>query len=804
MKRTKHLIVTLVLMLLLAAVAVVSVSALDATGSCGEHVTWTFDEDTGTLTISGTGEMKDYSMDDQSPFQNCLEIHTVHINDGVTSVGDLAFASCTWLRDVTIPDSVTRIGMGAFHSCVSLTNVTIPSGVKSIGDSAFFHCVSLSSILIPDGVTSISDSTFEGCNGLMSVVIPDNVTSIGEKAFEYCSALTSITIPNSVTSIGVCAFAGCFSLTDYIFSGNNEYYSADAYGCLYNKDKTVLVQYPTGKPNDSFTIPEGVETIGDYAFYNCNSLTSIEIPNSVTSIGNSAFEYCIHLASITIPDSVITIGKAAFFWCSSLTNIEIPNSVRTIGDQAFVTCTNLTSMTIPESVTSIGREVFANCSSLIEFMVCAENENYSVDEFGCLYNKDKTSLVCYPAGNSRESFAISDSVTSINDFAFSHCRNLASIEMPDSVQSIGDGAFSACSSLTSIEIPASVQAVGEEAFSNCLNLTNIEIPDGVQTIGEFTFLNCTGLTSIEIPDSVTSIGRNAFCSCSGLTSIEIPNSVTSIGGWAFSECSSLTSIVIPDSVTSIENGAFDGCPDDLVIYGHVGSYAQQFAKDNDYTFVELKSTVETNPETGIAITYNTASYNGEISLSVTTMQNGGNYLAKTYAKYAAWDIKTLMNGVETQPADAVTVSIPVPAGYDESTLAVYHVNNEDAAEKVEPITVKDGMISFAATSFSIYIVVDESSEVEPHTHTYTSTVTTEPTCTTDGETTYTCTICGDTYTEPIPATGEHVDADNNGYCDACEEMMQGGQHCKYCGKIHDGLFGWLIKIFHSIFAIFKR
>ena len=288
-------------------------------------------------------------------------------------------------------------------------------------------------------------------------------------------------------------------------------------------------------------IKNGITSIGDWAFYNCSSLTSIEIPNSVTSIGDNAFGLCSSLTSIEIPNSVTSIGDCAFEWCISLTSIEIPNSVTSIGDWAFYNCSGLTSIEIPNSVTSIGEGAFANCWSLTSIEVDFNNKYYSSED-GYLFNKEKNIFIAYPAGKEEKYYLIPNSVTSIGGYAFSGGSSLTSIEIPNSVTSIGDYAFYNCSSLTSIEIPNSVTSIGNEAFYNCHSLTSIEIPNSVTSIGDWAFYNFSSLTSIEIPNSVTSIGNHAFDGCSSLTSIEIPNSVTSIKIFAFSGCSSLKDV----------------------------------------------------------------------------------------------------------------------------------------------------------------------------------------------------------------------------------------------------------------------
>ena len=380
--------------------------------------------------------------------------------------------------------------------------------VTSIGNCAFRYCTSLKSITIPNSVIEIGSSAFSGCSSLTSITIPNSVTEIGVYAFKGCTSLTSITIPNSVTNIGDSTFWGCSSLTAiYVAVDNKNYTSVN--GVLFNKDKTALICYPAGKTDKSYNITNSVTSIGDYAFNGCSSLTSVTIPNSVTEIGGSAFVGCASLKSITMPNSVTSIGDMAFYKCSSLTSITIPDSVTSIGSSAFSDCSKLRSITIPNSVTSIGAWAFNGCTGLTAINVAMENQNY-VSPDGVLYNKDKTTIICYPAGKKGNNYKIPDGVTEIGSIAFSRCSSLTSVTIPNSVTSIGSGAFNGCTSLTRVTIPKSVTKIGWNAFSDCTSLTSITIPNSVISIDWYAFRGCTSLKSITIPNSVTSIGKNAF------------------------------------------------------------------------------------------------------------------------------------------------------------------------------------------------------------------------------------------------------------------------------------------------------
>ena len=171
-------------------------------------------------------------------------------------------------------------------------------------------------------VTSLGDSAFPSCKSLTSIALPDGLTSIGDRVFSRCDSLTSITLPDTVTSIGANPFFRCKSLTDIIVSPEHPTL-ATINGVLFYKPEKRLVCYPCAFTADSYAVPQGIRSIGDYAFSYCNSLTSITLPDSLTSIGDSAFSSCKSLTSITLPDGLTSIGAYAFYYCPSLT-LTIP------------------------------------------------------------------------------------------------------------------------------------------------------------------------------------------------------------------------------------------------------------------------------------------------------------------------------------------------------------------------------------------------------------------------------------------------------------------------------------------------
>jgi TolB-like protein len=262
------------------------------------------------------------------------------------------------------------------------------------------------------------------------------------------------------------------------------------------------------------------------------SAASVTIPASigglpVTVIGENAFSNYKSLTSVTIPLSVTTIGGGAFVACSGLTRVTIPSSVTTIGGGAFYGCWGLTSVAIPSLVTSIGYGAFAACDNLTNISVDPGNGAYT-SVSGVLFDKAGKTLVCYPAGK-KGAYTVPSSVTTIGVQAFDDCKSLTSVKIPYGVTTIGEAAFYFCTGLTSVDIPSSVTTIGDGAFAGA-GLTRVTVTM-VITIGEEAFAG-TFLTSVDIPSSVTSIGDGAFLGCSRLTSVTLSRR-TRMGAGAF-------------------------------------------------------------------------------------------------------------------------------------------------------------------------------------------------------------------------------------------------------------------------------
>ena len=331
------------------------------------------------------------------------------------------------------------------------------------------------------------------------------------------------------------------------------------YASISSSTSTRAPWYSSRSDIAMVIINSGVTSIGSYAFYGCNGLTSVTISNSVTSIGDYAFYGCNSLTSISIPNSVIDIGNRAFYGCRGLTSVTIPDNVTSIGSEAFHYCSGLTFFTIPNNVTSIAAGAFSDCSGLT-------------------------------------SVTIPNSVTSIENYAFSGCSGLTSVLIPDSVTNVGSYAFFNCSGLTSVSIGNNVTTIGTDAFYGCSGLTSVTIPNSVISIGIAAFYNCSGLTSVSIGNSVTVIGNNAFNNCTNLVSVELNSK--SIVSAAYTTSSNFGTIfnsqvseyIIGENISSIGDDAFASCSGlSSIVWNAV--HCSDFSNSTHHPFFQIRSNI---------------------------------------------------------------------------------------------------------------------------------------------------------------------------------------------------------------------
>jgi hypothetical protein len=591
-------------------------------GTCGDGLTWSFDTVSGTLTISGSGAMADWSYSSLAPWYNFSDsIYSVAISSGVTHVGSYAFYNCAHLGSAIIPEGVTSIGNSAFVCCFDLLSVSLPYSLQSIGVGVFQACSSLLCIGVAD--TNPFFSTLDGVlfnKGRTTLIqfpggksgtysVPASVTRIGYLSFANCR-LTGVTILEGVTIIENIALQACTYLISIDVAGGNPVFSS-LDGVLFNKDKTTLIQVPGGK-SGAYTVPESVTRIGDNAFVCCLNLTGVIIPPSVTSLGFGVFQSCVKLTELAIPSGVTSIGPYTFSYCSVLKTITIPVSVTSIGDNAFNSCPALTDVyyggsAAQWSAVSIGANNGSLAGAAMHYGgsgttplsgACGTGLTWSLDTgtgvltisgAGAMTDWSYASKApWYGYSASINSIVLSVGVTHIGAYAFYYCSHLTDAVIPEGVTSIGDSAFSCCLALTSITLPSSLQSIGSGILQACSSMTSISVAgsnprlssqDGVLFNKSKTWLlqfpgGVTG--TYTIPTAVTYISGSAFSDCL-LTGVTIHSGVITIGSGAFLACPNLTGIDVADgnpAYSSQDGVLFNKNMTDLLQYpgGKVGDY----------------------------------------------------------------------------------------------------------------------------------------------------------------------------------------------------------------------------------------
>ena len=463
--------------------------------NCGNGLYATLDAQTGTLTVSGTGDMYDYSEEKEAPWnESDAAIRKVVLEPGVRTIGSRAFADCANLAQVDIAPSVRVIGDEAFANCVKLDNVILPGDLTDLGSGAFSGCKSLRAITVPAGVDTISSSAFEGCIKLAEVTLQEGLVRVESSAFKGCSALTAITFPSGVKYIYDEAFSGCTRLNEITFLGDapntisedaftdvvaNAYYYCRNTTWTENKQKNYGGKLTWGTFNkeedasgkcganltwryeaatDTLTIT-GNGAMYDYAGasetpWNQQELViaKIVVEDGAATIGNYAFSNLPELQEVILPESVTRIGAVAFAVCENLTTINIPSKVTDIGEFAFQQCAKLNHVKLPAGLTTLEMYVFDGCTSLT-------------------------------------SITIPSSVTTIGDYALAGCTSLKEVTIEEGVPLIGDCMFVSSSALESIVIPASVKKIGTEAFYDT-SLKEISFLGNAPAFADSCFVDC--------------------------------------------------------------------------------------------------------------------------------------------------------------------------------------------------------------------------------------------------------------------------------------------------------------------------
>ncbi len=528
----------------------------------------------------------------------------------------------------------------------------------------------------------------------------------------------------------------------FVVDQNNTLYTTDSIGCLLSKDMSCLICYPSGLEKESFIVPEYVDTIFNRAFSQCLFLKSLNIPDTVKEVSWGWLIYCDNLETIRVNEAAMKVYPSGYFktWVFGA-------DVQTID---------------PSEIYSIYHA---------ESYIVDENNPFFSSEDGVLFNKDKTVLIAYPGCNSRTEYIIPDSVTEIEEGAFVGSVNLEFIKLPNHLKTIPYGAFT-YSSVSSIVLPQSVQYIGSQAFSCCLLLN----------------LTVRGMTTVFDSDAVCS----AFRLPNG-TKEELKKLMELVAFGRIRGVSESDALELSERAEFYEDSLFYIGK----IHCHSGSTAETYAKETgmDYELVHFyEDYVSTTAPTCTEQGYSTYKC---IYCDETEKRDFVEPLDHDYIDHDALNPTCTEIGWDAYK----TCSRCDYTTYEEKPA---NGHTEVVDEAIAATCTESGLTEGLHCSVCSDILVEQQI-VPAHGHDFALSEIIDAKCSEDGQKIYVCKYdATHTRTETIPATGNHEDTDNDGKCDTCNQQMTGGQHCKYCGKIHGGAFGWLTKFFHSILAIFKR
>ena len=596
-------------------------------GMCGENAEFSIVNNVMTITGSGAVKFSDSVAND--------DITDVVIGEGITEIGSDCFARFTAMKTVSLPSTLTAIKIAAFEGCSSLESVKLPNGLTEISSSMFQNCTALKSIEIPDSVTAIGNYAFMYCSSLTELTLPESVAEFDVSAVANCEKLEKLTVMNkdcNITDIwGYGAMGNNLILAGYAGSTINKFASENVLrfcdietgevticgdldeNISYKLADGVLTITGTGDMPEtsvfryrddvesvvigsgitsicssafykesnltSVSLPEGLKTIGEYAFA-YTSVKNITLPEGLETISNGAFCDCDDLVSVVIPEGVTDIGEYAFYYCSSLKSVKLPSTIKNINDVAFSSCYELEQVTIPdapEHSVKLSGNPFGSLSKLIIL-----DKDCDLSEF----SSDSSLVIEGYSGSTAETFALDRSLVFVDhetgdtviqgklgeDVRYKIIDGVLDITGTGAIVSTINLNSSFLSDLKEISIGEGITMISGNLFNYSVSsVKTIRIPSTLTSIDPAAFDNCsaslTALTVSEENTAYTSSGTfllskdgKTLVFAGGSASIpEIPSTVTAIGRFAFKDRDELEEVVLPESVESIGEGAFAGC-----------------------------------------------------------------------------------------------------------------------------------------------------------------------------------------------------------------------------------------------------
>ena len=776
-------------------------------GTCGVNVLWSFDTNTGTLTISGTGKMDDYSdFVSNRPYHHFTDnITSVIVEEGITHIGYGAFSGCHNLENVLLHEGLISIGGHSF-AATAIRDLTIPASVNSIGVGAFVDS-RLEKVLLSSSIELIDDAAFSGCFKLTEIVFPNTLKEIGERAFQHCYELNNITFEGSAPAIERYAFMGvvadCYYPVFYDgwnsnallnYDGDLTWHAYDENGNIDDKGTETEDPSYSGICGDNieWTLKNGILTIsGTGPMYNYNYISDLTpwfnygeliktviVKEGVTSIGSFAFYECNHFADIHLPETIECISDGAFYGCENLENIAIPQSVAVVGKKAFRDCFNIKNLSFSNNLTYIGNEPFYRCYNL-NISVDPNNEYYYVGEYGELIGAEQKELIFYPFTNTNTEYQVPEEIKIIGTSAFNSNKILSHVYLPEGLERIKTEAFSNMTYLEELDIPHSVEVIEGSAFYDSRSIARISLPDTMDSIGLAAFEYCTGITQITIPKGITYLEDSLFVSCSQLQELILPDTIAEIGTNIILGCRSLERIIFTGDAPSFSSDSFY-CPGSLVVKAY---YPADNSSWTDEVMQNYAGNIEWIPYSTYENIPNTHIHSFGISIVPSTCQYAGYILKSCECGYSDSDVSFNIGEhkeIYTSGKEATCTNV----GWTEGTLCEY-CNCLFTSELI-PELGHTGGTEASCTEPQLCIRCGFTVAL-PSGHNYFPSVIKNSTCTEYGVKRFECLHCGDYYDEEFdgyPNVTEHNLSITPKVDPTCTQSgMTEISYCLTCGEI---------------------
>ena len=760
-------------------------------------------------------------------FDGCVRLTNIDIPNTVTEIGINAFRNCTRLKKIVLPHTLKTISSEAFKNCKNLEEIAFPADLESIRDSAFEGCTSLRKAILPDKMKSTGKNIFKDCRNLLVAKYPSNFKYLGEGSFANCDSLRVVYLPDCLTQIKKETFKNCPCITEVHFGGTTEQWNkviieeGNESLTVPKENKTVIYQ---SKPSETAIVPVEQDVLAMQAARQLESIKGAVTLDA--SMGN--------LNEILDAEQMDYLGKVIL---CAVAQAEIPKETlsdyldRTVIERVFKCDTQLLKVHDGEiGVTAFVSSPYGPLQ--IRFDCSYSKYALSGESFGFFGNINYTIIGGEGKNHLLDTIALSGFAGGLSGYDMeSFCK--AAWKVTEDVlkdaydTTYGDNANQAADLIFGKGVNRVLKAAKKLKLTKAGSVSDVYWII-ITTPAKKVYIECP--VDVFVLDQsgnvVASVENNEVTATNEHAAISVYGDKKTV--WLFDSSYTIQYVATDNGsmrVTVEEYGFSDGLLKTSVINNiplttektYTQTVDNQLVGNSDYTIVSADEEQYNVASERYALHEHQAD---GISYAEVEPQCEDYGYINTYCTVCnEWFLMPTQAG--TGHTEVIDEAVPASCAADGLTQGKHcSVCGEVIAKQqtipatghawgdwsiVKPATeTEEGLMERVCQNNASHTETKPIEKLQPHTHTYTSTVTAEPTCTDDGETTYTCSVCGDTYTEPIPATGEHVDADNSGYCDTCEEMMVGPDHCTYCGKIHGGLFGWLVSFFHRILAIFKR